>query len=109
MMNWSRSGKHFNSRPHGGRRKTGFSVSNSAGNFNSRPHGGRHTALLGDDKVLVISTHALTEGDFGLPDEVPFDYISTHALTEGDILSTAYCASSAVHFNSRPHGGRRQI
>ena len=53
---------HFNSRPHGGR-PLFFDCVPILPYFNSRPHGGRR---------------------FGLPDEVPFDYISTHALTEGD-------------------------
>ena len=53
---------HFNSRPHGGR-PFFFDCVPILPYFNSRPHGGRR---------------------FGLPDEVPFDYISTHALTEGD-------------------------
>ena len=99
-------------------------------NFNSRPHGGRrgfrhHFAVLhgisthalteGDDITLAmqkaaeaISTHALTEGDkkrnFG---KRSID-ISTHALTEGD-LQILIITGSRLYFNSRPHGGRRQI
>ena len=34
--------------------------------------------------------------------------ISTHALTEGDTISFAMHQFMA-NFNSRPHGGRRQI
>ena len=75
-------------------------------NFNSRPHGGRHdiprlesvpslfqltpsrratTTSKTNQCVLIISTHALTEGD---------------GLEERNVLFRLY-------FNSRPHGGRR--
>ena len=108
MMNWSRSGKHFNSRPHGGRRKTGFSVSNSAGNFNSRPHGGRHTALLGDDKVLVISTHALTEGDTA-PQQLQPNHSHFNSRPHGGRRSGYVSLTIPLYFNSRPHGGRQSL
>ena len=55
--------------------------------------------------IRVISTHALTEGDY-FPAILYFlRGISTHALTEGDSLQLE---SSALpeYFNSRPHGGR---
>ena len=55
-----------------------------------------------------ISTHALTEGDHALEDFFRDCEISTHALTEGDLSSIPFLNIS-VHFNSRPHGGRRQI
>ena len=76
--------------------------------FNSRPHGGRHPVVISFlcfqlfqltpsrratcgsyafYRGIIISTHALTEGDrerrclFGIRN------ISTHALTEGDLLN----------------------
>ena len=56
---------------------------------------------------FVISTHALTEGDHDAPACSKGRFISTHALTEGDVRSRMgnrlFC-----HFNSRPHGGRRE-
>ena len=55
-----------------------------------------------------ISTHALTEGDFCNTDGVCCGNISTHALTEGDFFICRLLLSH-IHFNSRPHGGRRQI
>ena len=98
---------YFNSRPHGGRRRdfcqllidlefqltpsrratthSGRSRSRSC-NFNSRPHGGRPVHCPFSSGVL-ISTHALTEGDVTGKGQRYFVNISTHALTEGDICS----------------------
>ena len=51
--------------------------------FNSRPHGGRRNESLVSE-LVCISTHALTEGDHHL-EVLKFRLsISTHALTEGD-------------------------
>ena len=55
-----------------------------------------------------ISTHALTEGDRWSKFQGPKGDISTHALTEGD-GELAAPLLSRTDFNSRPHGGRRQI
>ena len=52
-----------------------------------------------------ISTHALTEGDDVAEMAVTCCDISTHALTEGD-RSLLHTNSLECHFNSRPHGGR---
>ena len=78
-----------------------------------------------------ISTHALTEGDRGAyTNGITANGISTHALTEGDVplsvteafgqlfqLTPSRRATLLLlgngkplgYFNSRPHGGRRQL
>ena len=58
--------------------------------FNSRPHGGRPPVLFLLFHHLVISTHALTEGDQEDIHLLNTDTISTHALTEGDDFSQEY-------------------
>ena len=76
---------------------------------------------------VIISTHALTEGDNsvrhfyrsaqyfnsrphggrrGAAKSAGMDYISTHALTEGDRIHSAEVLGYQ-NFNSRPHGGRQ--
>ena len=95
--------------------------------FNSRPHGGRPRTLQSTIKNLVISTHALTEGDNEEEACHLGQSISTHALTEGDAKFVLYSCDKGIsthaltegdipgytdistiqHFNSRPHGGRR--
>ena len=62
--------------------------------------------LLAENEQLIISTHALTEGDNG--PQIPFLYtpdISTHALTEGDckfrqifLLNRGYAYSISLYF-----------
>ena len=56
----------------------------------------------------VISTHALTEGDFGTKIHDANYTISTHALTEGDD-HRSFRTPGRSHFNSRPHGGRPSL
>ena len=94
---------HFNSRPHGGRL---FSAGKRTGGhyFNSRPHGGRRV-LFPRPAFLLISTHALTEGDVGNHRVVYIACISTHALTEGDgkfrqifLLNRGYAYSISLYF-----------
>ena len=78
---------NFNSRPHGGRPEPPF-FTPSLFNFNSRPHGGRLRLVRPfDGRGLLISTHALTEGDTLSATAPEQSCISTHALTEGDITS----------------------
>ena len=120
---------HFNSRPHGGRRNLSahlffffiFQLTPSRRAtvyvthwppcilyFNSRPHGGRRFCIFGGTDDIIISTHALTEGDAFVAAMFSKDeifqltpsrrateqllaeneqlIISTHALTEGDPL-----------------------
>ena len=73
-----------------------------------------HALTEGDRKRCAaeshtgISTHALTEGDGNHRIRAGDRIISTHALTEGDI-DPPYVLGTRAHFNSRPHGGRRQI
>ena len=98
--------QHFNSRPHGGRHFLIYLL-RLLYHFNSRPHGGRQNIVDVSKNIRVISTHALTEGDY-FPAILYFlRGISTHALTEGDSLQLE---SSALpeYFNSRPHGGRQE-
>ena len=80
--------------------------------------------------ALIISTHALTEGDKDSVAVAADALISTHALTEGDFgvlvlfevgnifqLTPSRRATTSfmiyrkkrIHFNSRPHGGRRSM
>ena len=67
----------------------------------------RATLLIpAGNKEIIISTHALTEGDKGGEYMVAEKDISTHALTEGD-LSAPFCTVPTGYFNSRPHGGRQ--
>ena len=77
--------------------------------------------------ISIISTHALTEGDFKFIVIDTTIFISTHALTEGDVsqlpeewkmlafqLTPSRRATLTLlsvnflvcNFNSRPHGGR---
>ena len=53
---------YFNSRPHGGR-PPAVTLVPAGIYFNSRPHGGRLDWTIHFYLLLVISTHALTEGD----------------------------------------------
>ena len=70
---------YFNSRPHKGRRYD-TSVCRVSQHFNSCTHRGRLASARLISDFILISTHALTEGDQSR-------YISTHALTEGDDVS----------------------
>ena len=117
---------YFNSRPHGGRRKD-ISHHSASSVFQLTPS--RRATRKSTNYTIEynISTHALTEGDFNLPCGMRSDtfqltpsrrattsiltcaecgHISTHALTEGDTRSAGN-TPGAVHFNSRPHGGRQ--
>ena len=117
---------YFNSRPHGGRlhwlfffahqaifqltpsrRATSARVSTDAVEvaFQLTPSR-RATHLFGQLSFhILISTHALTEGDIRVADTPLFFPISTHALTEGDD-HRSFRTPGRSHFNSRPHGGR---
>ena len=78
------AGGNFNSRPHGGRlasplipaiwllfqltpsrraTQSAPRIRSPTFHFNSRPHGGRHIVFFVAHLIIVISTHALTEGD----------------------------------------------
>ena len=74
--------------------------------FNSRPHGGR-LKKADFEKLLNISTHALTEGDRITALSSPSTMI--FQLTPSRRATTHTCtgATPAKDFNSRPHGGRR--
>ena len=96
-------------------------------NFNSRPHGGRRFCIFGGTDDIIISTHALTEGDAFVAAMFSKDeifqltpsrrateqllaeneqlIISTHALTEGDckfrqifLLNRGYAYSISLYF-----------
>ena len=99
--------KNFNSRPHGGRPRESNS-SHGSGLFQLTPSRRATHCSCSTPGLKKISTHALTEGDVSLGRSGTTHGISTHALTEGDdhIHQSDH---RPVHFNSRPHGGRRQI
>ena len=77
-------------------------------------HISTHALTEGDPDIIIlriyfdISTHALTEGDCRNRISASINDISTHALTEGDRICPESLPSPS-YFNSRPHGGRRQI
>ena len=120
---------YFNSRPHGGRLlsqigyKAGFSFQLTPSRratfqavqsglrrfyFNSRPHGGRPMMFEKRFRIFLISTHALTEGDFGVL--VLFEVGNIFQLTPSRRATTSFMIyrKKRIHFNSRPHGGRHQ-
>ena len=79
--------------------------------FNSRPHGGRPRTLQSTIKNLVISTHALTEGDNEEEACHLGQSISTHALTEGDAKFVLYSCDKGIstHALTEGDGKFRQI
>ena len=120
---------YFNSRPHGGRlfyRKLALRPHY----FNSRPHGGRRSSARlfpsglifqltpsrratkirkANFNDILISTHALTEGD-KLQRLTNFYHFHFNSRPHGGRLFFAlWVVVLATYFNSRPHGGRRQI
>ena len=94
--------------------------------FNSRPHGGRRKRIPAVVIKKVISTHALTEGDFAIifspfflstfqltpsrratylpPFRPEWKEISTHALTEGDIQILAHCVYPVISTHALTEG-----
>ena len=79
------------------------------GRFQLTPSRRATSGYISANASINISTHALTEGDLILPGFLQlFLSISTHALTEGDLAKGRLFAVQ-LYFNSRPHGGRRQI
>ena len=95
---------NFNSRPHGGRPSNKQKVCHCY-YFNSRPHGGRRVPSRSPSNKDLISTHALTEGDFRRSPASRRSSISTHALTEGDgkfrqifLLNRGYAYSISLYF-----------
>ena len=74
--------------------------------FNSRPHGGRRKILYHRRQWPFISTHALTEGDQSrYADRKPdksFQLTPSRRATYVRLLGWPW----RLHFNSRPHGGR---
>ena len=76
--------------------------------FNSRPHGGRRATLEFEDMDLAFQLTPSRRATFGANLQHTKHVISTHALTEGD-RSRCTAPYYEGHFNSRPHGGRRQI
>ena len=98
---------YFNSRPHGGRPKD-IHMSVRKIYFNSRPHGGRLGFTVNSSTEYLFQltpSRRATSKDFYAISRIG---ISTHALTEGD-RQFGFFFLNSFHFNSRPHGGRRQI
>ena len=120
---------HFNSRPHGGRQKQQYF--NEYGKRFQLTPSRRATALVREFSIVHdISTHALTEGDL-LQSMVRLTYCTfqltpsrrattlCQAFRQSPVFqltpsrrATADAGTDIVfyeYFNSRPHGGRRQI
>ena len=97
---------YFNSRPHGGRLHWLFFFAHQA-IFQLTPSRRATSARVSTDAVEVAfqltpsrrATHLFGQLSFHI-------LISTHALTEGDHQPAA-TGSPVSYFNSRPHGGRR--
>ena len=96
-------------------------------NFNSRPHGGRRSSARlfpsglifqltpsrratkirkANFNDILISTHALTEGD-KLQRLTNFYHFHFNSRPHGGRLSQYFLLFPQHNFNSRPHGGRR--
>ena len=96
--------KHFNSRPHGGRRR---SAKHSASHqyFNSRPHGGRQR---GATEISNAESFQLTPSRRATP---PAGFLCCFRLFQltpsrrATVVPTLKFLSKS-YFNSRPHGGR---
>ena len=60
-------------------------------------------------RIFLISTHALTEGDFGVL--VLFEGGNIFQLTPSRRATTSFMIyrKKRIHFNSRPHGGRLDV
>ena len=119
------SADYFNSRPHGGRQKRG-QLAERCEIFQLTPSRRATFIMRHSINDLIISTHALTEGDRQTVDPGHLALISTHALTEGDVgcFYISFFSPISTHaltegdksrrmehgirknFNSRPHGGR---
>ena len=78
------SADYFNSRPHGGRQKRG-QLAERCEIFQLTPSRRATFIMRHSINDLIISTHALTEGDRQSVDPGHLALISTHALTEGDV------------------------
>ena len=99
---------YFNSRPHGGRPSTLFFFAHQA-IFQLTPSRRATSARVSTDAVEVAfqltpsrrATHLFGQLSFHI-------LISTHALTEGDHQPAA-TGSPVSYFNSRPHGGRPRV
>ena len=99
---------YFNSRPHGGRLHWLFFFAHQA-IFQLTPSRRATSARVSTDAVEVAfqltpsrrATHLFGQLSFHI-------LISTHALTEGDHQPAA-TGSPVSYFNSRPHGGRPRV
>ena len=99
------SGRHFNSRPHGGRRRE-ISIRMTPPYFNSRPHGGRRPGTVIHASWSMYFNSRPHGGRHHAADSVNnFFEISTHALTEGDgkfrqifLLNRGYAYSISLYF-----------
>ena len=76
--------------------------------FNSRPHGGRPGCDCFRQEYFIFQLTPSRRATVFFIIQVVFFMISTHALTEGDFLSLIPFLQ-IVHFNSRPHGGRLHL
>ena len=75
-------------------------------NFNSRPHGGRRSSARLFPSGLIFQLTPSRRATKIRKANFNDILISTHALTEGDKLQRL-TNFYHFHFNSRPHGGRQ--
>ena len=73
--------------------------------FNSRPHGGRRRSKRMEHGIRKFQLTPSRRATGIIASSSPSSFISTHALTEGDNFRMSEIRRP-VYFNSRPHGGR---
>ena len=97
---------YFNSRPHGGRLLSVFSLPGQEFHFNSRPHGGRPAS---SSTVSAVSEFQLTPSRRATLCCHPrrFSHVYFNSRPHGGRQQPSMVSLLLFHFNSRPHGGRR--
>ena len=99
---------YFNSRPHGGRRRT-METKAEDSVFQLTPSRRATISLETISRTKHISTHALTEGDFLQSKSCLRHSISTHALTEGDKIRHRDYSAGRISTHALTEGDRLQI
>ena len=96
---------YFNSRPHGGRLLSVFSLPGQEFHFNSRPHGGRPAS---SSTVSAVSEFQLTPSRRATLCCHPrrFSHVYFNSRPHGGRQQPSMVSLLLFHFNSRPHGGR---
>ena len=97
---------YFNSRPHGGRRKHRVQA-DGVESFQLTPSRRATIAFFQSRVRVVISTHALTEGDTQIcPSQSLSEYFNSRP--HGGRHNYSSMLIRTLNFNSRPHGGRHE-